>query len=84
MKLALTIKDLTVSKHLAAREMAIVRGGVNANGGDIDPGISPGHVSPPAVTVPISQTDVARMIDDVILHNLGGYRTLQGGTGSPF
>ena len=84
MKSALTIKDLTVSKHLVASEMAIVRGGVNANGADIDPGFSPGHISPAPVTVPVSHIDVARMIQDVILHNLGGYRTPQIGTGNPF
>jgi hypothetical protein len=84
MKSALTIKDLAVSKHLAASEMAVVRGGVNANGGDIDPGFSPGHTSPPAVTAPAPQIDVAKMIDDMIRQNLGGYRTGKIGTGNPF
>jgi uncharacterized protein (UPF0264 family) len=82
MKLALTIKDLALSKHLVASEMAVMRGGVNANVGD--PGYSPGHASPAAVTAPVSGIDVAKMINDMILQNLGGYQTAKIGTGNPF
>jgi hypothetical protein len=84
MKLALTIKDLAVSKQLVASEMAVVRGGINANAGNIDPGYSPGYAGPPAVTAPVSGIDVAKMIDDMILHNLGGYQTPKIVTGNPF
>ena len=84
MKSALTIKDLAVSKHLVASEMAVVRGGIKANAGDIDPGYSPGHASPAGVTAPVPQIDLPRMIDNVILQNLGGYQTAKIGTGNPF
>lgn len=84
MKLALTIKDLAVSKHLGVSEMAVVRGGINANAGNIDPGYSPGYAGPPAVTAPVSGIDVAKMIDDMILQNLGGYQIANKGTGGPF
>lgn len=83
MKSALTIKDLAVSKHLCVSEMAVVRGGVNANAGNIDPGYSPGYAGPPAVTAPASRIDVAKMIDDMILQNLGGYEIAKKGTGGP-
>jgi hypothetical protein len=83
MKLALTIKDLTVSKHLVASEMAVVRGGINTNG-DIDPGYSRGHTGPEAITARVSEIDVARMIDNMILHGLGGYHPANVGTGNPF
>lgn len=84
MKSALTIRDLAVSKHLLASEMAAVRGGANANGADLDPGFSPGHTSPPAVTAPSPGIDVAKMIDDMIRENLGGYRPGKIGTVTPF
>ena len=83
MKSALTIKDLAVSKHLCESEMAVVRGGINANAGNIDPGYSPGYAGPPAVTAPVSGIDVAKMIDDMILQNLGGYQIAKKGTGGP-
>jgi hypothetical protein len=83
MKSALTIKDLAISKHLVASEMAVVRGGVNPNGGDIDPGYSPGHASAPAVTTPVSHIDVAKMIDDMILQNLRGYQVPKSATVNP-
>ena len=83
MKSALTIKDLAVSKHLCVSEMAVVRGGVNANAGNIDPGFSPGNASPATVTFPVSQIDVAKMIDNMILQNLGGYQTPKNGTVNP-
>ena len=83
MKLALTIKDLAVSKHLAASEMAVVRGGVNANAAVYDPGFSPGYAGPATVTSPISRIDVAKMIDNMILQNLGGYQTPKNGTVNP-
>jgi hypothetical protein len=84
MKLALTVKDLAVSKHLGVNEMAVVRGGINANAGNIDPGYSPSYAGPPTVTAPVSGIDVAKMIDDMILQNLGGYQTPKLGTGNPF
>jgi hypothetical protein len=83
MKLALTIKDLAVIKHLGVSEMAVVRGGVNANAGTYDPGFSPGYVSPATATSPVPRIDVAKMIDDMMQQNLGGYQTPKNRTFTP-
>ena len=83
MKLALTIKDLAVRKHLVASEMAVVRGGVNANVNP-NPNYTPRPAGPAPVTTPVSPIDVAKMIDDMIRQNLGKYHTEKSGTGNPF
>ncbi len=74
MKSSLTIKDLSASKELGAREMSTVHGGSNFNFGNLNLASAGGFASPAIVVAPVTQVDATSTVHNTSLQNFGGFQ----------